>query len=125
MKDQIGIELANVEYWSHIMRKRIINYDNLAILLNTIPQDKTMTPESQDKLGAHMTPTQFITTDDIKNSIQHLKCGKAPGDDGLPIELYQILCERDGGDALASWLQAVYVHSYHEKLLPSHMNVLG
>ena len=70
-KDQKGIELANVEYWSHIMRKRAICRGDLACItcnqrvcenalhtvISTIPNDAKMSNKSKETLGLNKSPS--------------------------------------------------------------------
>ena len=135
-KDQKGIELANVEYWSHIMRKRAICRGDLAcitcnqrvcenalnIVVSTIPNNAKMSNESKEVLGQNKSPVDFLTTQDLLASIRSLKLNKSRGPDGLPIEFYELLCERPNRcQKFTKWLKAIFVQSYMSGMLPSHM----
>ena len=135
-KDQKGIELANVEYWSHIMCKQAIYRGDLACItcnqrvcenalhtvISTIPNDAKMSNKSKETLGLNKSPSEFLTTQDLLASIKSLKLNKSPGPDGLPIEFYELICEAPDGDhKLAEWLKAIFVQSYRAGMLPSHM----
>ena len=129
--DQEGIKLACVQYWSHVMRKRHIERESMRSILNNIQHKMLLS--SRRELGknlnqvGYMRMEDFISLDEIKQSLTSMKLAKSPGPDGFPIEFYEILQSEgpNGTDEdskiILKWLQATYRHSYNTGQLPDHM----
>ena len=60
--------------------------------------------------------SQFVSTQEIHNSIKSSKVNKAPGVDGLPIEFYDALA-KSPSSTTNSFLQKLYIQAYKTGVL--------